>query len=90
MSHMTENQRMQMGRPDLKVPNAGVRVTNKRPLIIYTVIATAVLIALGYAAAQALDGWAMFVVLGGIVITAIGGGIAVMHGRKAPSVEGVD
>jgi fatty acid desaturase len=87
MSHMTENQRMQMGRPDLSVPTTGVGVRSKRPLVIYTIVATAILIALGYATVQALDGWAMLVVLAGIVVTAIGGGIAVMHGRRAPGMS---
>jgi hypothetical protein len=87
MSHMTENQRMQMGRPDLSVPTTGVGVRSTRGLVIYTIIATIVLVALGFATIQALDGWAMYVVLAGIVLTTIGGGIAVMHGRRAPSMS---
>jgi hypothetical protein len=52
-------------------------------LVIYTIVASVVLIALGYATVQALDGWARFVVLGGIILTAIGGMIAVSPERRA-------
>ena len=83
MSNMTENQRTQFARPDLSVPTTGVGVRSKRPLIIYTVIACIVLAALGWATVEALDGWARFVVLGGIVVTALGGAIAVSPNRRA-------
>jgi hypothetical protein len=83
MSNMTENQRMQLGRPDLLERETGVRVNSMRPLVIYTIVASVLLIALGYAAVQALDGWARFVVLGGIILTAIGGMIAVNPERRA-------
>lgn len=83
MSHMTENQRLQFGRPDLSEHSTGVRVRSMRPLIIYTVAASLVLIALGYATIQALDGWSQFVVLGAIIMTAIGGMIAVDPQRRA-------
>jgi hypothetical protein len=83
MSNMTENQRMQLGRPDLLERETGVRVNSMRPLVIYTIVASVLLIALGYAAVQALDGWARFVVLGGIIVTAIGGMIAVNPERRA-------
>jgi hypothetical protein len=82
MSHMTENQRAQYARPELSVASTGVNVRSTRGLVIYTIIAVAVLGALSYATVQALDGWAMFVVLAGIVLTAVGGGIAVLHGRR--------
>jgi len=83
MSNMTENQRMQFGRPDLAERDTGVRVSSIRPLVIYTIVASVVLVALGYATVQALDGWARFVVLGGIIMTAIGGMIAVNPERRA-------
>ena len=83
MSNMTENQRMQFGRPDLAERDTGVRVRSIRPLVIYTIVASLLLIALGYATVQALDGWARFVVLGGIILTAIGGMIAVSPERRA-------
>ncbi len=80
---MTENQRMQLGRPDLSERRTGVRVASMRPLVVYTVVACIVLVALGWATIRALDGWAQFVVLGGIVMTAIGGMIAVDPQRRA-------
>ena len=83
MSNMTENQRMQFERPDLSVPSTGVQVHSRRPLIIYTIVAGAIAIVLGYLTLQELDGWAQFVVLGGIVFTAIGGMIAVSPNRRA-------
>jgi len=83
MSNMTENQRAQYARPELSVASTGVNVSSTRGLVVFTIIALLVLGALSFAAVQALDGWAMFVVLGAIVITAIGGGIAVLHGRRA-------
>lgn len=83
MSHMTENQRMQYARPELSVPSTGIGVRSKRGLIIYTLIASVILVVLGYATIQALDGWARFVVLGGIVMTVIGGMIAVSPNRRA-------
>ena len=49
MANMTVNQRTQFDRVDLSVPTTGVRVRNRRPLIVYTVIAAAVLAALVYA-----------------------------------------
>jgi fatty acid desaturase len=83
MSNMTENQRMQFDRPDLSVPSTGVHVRSRWPMIIYTVIASAVAVVLGYVTVEALDGWARFVVLGGIIVTVIGGMIAVSPNRRA-------
>lgn len=83
MSNMTENQRMQLGRPDLRERNTGVRVRSPRSLLIFMAIATVIAVALGYAAIQALDGWAMYVVLAGIVMTVIGAMIAVSPNRRA-------
>lgn len=82
MANMTENQRAQYVRPELSVASTGVSVSSTRGLVVFTIIAVLVLGALSFATVQALDGWAMFVVLGAIIITAIGGGIAVMHGRR--------
>jgi len=83
MSRMTENQRMQLGRPDLRERDTGVRVRSARPLAIYVAIALVILVALGYATIQALDGWAMYVVLAGIVMVVIGAMIAVSPNRRA-------
>jgi hypothetical protein len=80
---MTENQRMQFDRPDLRERSTGVRVRTQRPLAIYMAIAVVIAAALIIATIQALDGWAMWVVLGGIVMTVIGAMIAVSPNRKA-------
>ena len=83
MSNMTENQRMQFGRPDLQERRTGVRVRSTRSVVIYLVIASVIAIALGFATIQALDGWARYVVLGGIILTVYGAMIAVSPTRKA-------
>ncbi|HEX5893531.1 MAG TPA: hypothetical protein VFY33_01770 [Solirubrobacterales bacterium] len=80
---MTENQRMQFDRPDLRERSTGVRVKSQRSLTTYLVIAGAIAAVLIYATIQALDGWAMWVVLGGIVMTVIGAMIAVSPNREA-------
>ena len=80
---MTENQRMQLGRPDLRERNTGVRVRSPRSMVILMVVLTVIAVALCYATIQALDGWARFVVLGGIVVTVIGAMIAVSPNREA-------
>jgi len=80
---MTENQRMQLERPDLRERNTGVRVSSPRSLAIFMVIATLIAAALMYATIEALDGWAQYVVLAGIVVTVIGAMIAVSPARKA-------
>ncbi len=80
---MTENQRMQLDRPDLRERNTGVRVSSPRAMVVFMVIATLIAAALIYATIEALDGWAMYVVLAGIVLTVIGAMIAVSPNRKA-------
>ena len=82
MANMTVNQRTQFDRVDLSVPTTGVRVRNRTPLIIFTVIAAAVLGALIYATAVAIDGWAKALVLGVIMLTAVGVMIAVNPLRR--------
>lgn len=82
MSRMTENQRMQFDRPDLKGPDRSLRTTSDRPMIIYTVIAVIVAAALSWAALQAIDGWPSIIVLAAIVMTTIGLIIAVNPARR--------
>jgi hypothetical protein len=83
MANMDITQRTQLERIDLRVPTTGVQVRSIRPLVIYTVLASVLLIALGYAAVEAIDGWAKLAVLGAIVATAIGGMIAIDPQRRA-------
>jgi fatty acid desaturase len=82
MANMDITQRTQLERIDLSVPTTGVRVRSMWPLVIYTVVASAALIALGYAAIEAIDGWPRLAVLGAIIATAIGGMIAIDPQRR--------
>jgi fatty acid desaturase len=83
MANMTVNQRAQLDRVDLSVPTTGVRVRDRRPVIAYTLIATALLAVLAYATVVAIDGWARAIVLGAIMLTAVGAMIAVDPRRRA-------
>lgn len=83
MSRMTENQRMQFDRPDLKGPDRSLRTTSDRPMIIYTVIALVVAGLLSWQAIERIDGWPSLVVLGMIIVTTIGMIIAVSPTRRA-------
>jgi fatty acid desaturase len=83
MANMTSSDRAQYERPDLSAPDRTMRVTNRRPVIAYTAVAVLILAALGYAVAWGIDGWAQGVVLGVIVLTAIGLMIAVSPRRRA-------
>ncbi|MGZ8676399.1 MAG: hypothetical protein ACXWXU_06140 [Solirubrobacterales bacterium] len=82
MANMSVNQRTQADRVDLSVPTTGVRVRSRRAVIAYTVLATIFLGVLAYATAVALDGWAKAVVLGVIILTAVGAMIAVNPLRR--------
>ncbi len=82
MANMSVNQRTQLDRVDLSVPTTGVQVSNRRPLIAFTVIATAVCAALAYAAVTVIDGWAQAIVLGMIMLIAVGAMIAVSPDRR--------
>ena len=83
MSRMTENQRMQFDRPDLRGPDRSLRTTSDRPMIIYTVIAVIVAGLLSWQAIERIDGWPSLVVLGAIIMTTIGMIIAVSPYRRA-------
>ncbi|HKG26099.1 MAG TPA: hypothetical protein VKB09_10655 [Thermomicrobiales bacterium] len=83
MSHMTENQRMQFDRPDLRGPDRSLRTRSNRPLIIYTVIAIAIAGVLSWQTIERIDGWPSLVVLGMIIVTTIGMIIAVSPTRRA-------
>ncbi len=82
MANMTVNDRAQFDRVDLSVPSTGVRVRDRRPLIAYTIVTAAILAALGYATVVAIDGWAKAIVLGFVLLTAVGAMIAVNPARR--------
>jgi hypothetical protein len=80
---MTVNDRNQFDRIELSRPTTGVQVRDSRYVIAYTVIATALVAALGYATVTLIDGWARAIVFGFILLTAVGAMIAVSPSRKA-------
>ncbi len=83
MSRMTENQRMQFERPDLRGPDRSLHTTSDRPMIVYTILALAVAGVLSWQAIERIDGWPSLVVLGMIIVTTIGMIIAVSPTRRA-------
>jgi predicted exporter len=83
MSNMTVNQRNQADRIDLSVPSTGIHVRSRRALVITNILAFAVFALLAYAAIERLDSWSRWVVLGAIVVTAIGAMIALSPNRRA-------
>ena len=83
MSRMTENQRMQFDRPDLRGPDRSLRTTSDRPMIIYFAIAVVVAGLLSWQAIERIEGWPSLVVLGAIIMTTIGMMIAISPSRRA-------
>ena len=83
MANMNVNQRTQFDRIDLTVPTTGTHVRDRRRLVAFNAIAVVVFGLLAYAAASAIDGWAKAVVLGVLVLTAIGAMIALSPNRRA-------
>ncbi len=83
MANMTVNQRAQYDRVELSTPTTGVRVRDNRPVIAYTIVAAAIVAALGYATVVAIDGWAQAIVFGFIILTVVGAMIAVSPNRRA-------
>ena len=83
MANMTSSDRAQYERPDLAGPDRTMRVTNRRPVIAFTVVALVLLGALIYAVAWGIDNWWQGLVLGVIVLTTVGLMIAVSPRRRA-------
>lgn len=82
MSHMTVNQRNQYDRAEFSAATTGGEAS-PRSLAIFTAIAAVVLGGLAYATVTVIDGWAQAIVLGFILLTAVGTIIAVSPTRKA-------
>jgi len=83
MANMSSSDRAQYERPDLRAPDRSMRVRDRRPVIAYTVVAVLVLVALVYAVAWGINGWAQALVLGVLLLTAVGLMIAVSPRRRA-------
>jgi fatty acid desaturase len=82
MANMTSSDRAQYERPDLKAPDRSMRVGNRRPVIAFMALAVVILAALAYATVWGINGWPQALVLGVIVVTAIGLMIAVSPNRR--------
>ncbi|OLE36999.1 MAG: hypothetical protein AUG48_05645 [Actinobacteria bacterium 13_1_20CM_3_68_9] len=82
MANMTSSDRAQYERADLGAPDRSMRVSNRRPVIIFTSLALVILAALAYTVAWGINGWPQALVLGVIVVTAIGLMIAVSPNRR--------
>lgn len=82
MANMSANQRAQLDRIDLSVPSTGVRVRDRRPVVAYTVVGLVVLAGLAYASVTVFDGWASAIVLGAVLLTAVGAMIAISPTRR--------
>jgi fatty acid desaturase len=83
MANMTSSDRAQYERPELDAPDRTMRVGNRRPVIAFTALALVILAALVYATAWGIDGWPQAVVLGVVVLTAIGLMIAISPNRRS-------
>jgi hypothetical protein len=81
MSNMTVNDRNEMERATLSGSSERIRRGSERGVMVYNVFALIVGAALCVAAVSVIDGWAQWVVLGGIVATVIGFMIAVSPNR---------
>jgi fatty acid desaturase len=82
MANMTSSDRAQYERADLAGPDRTMRVGNRRPVIVFTVLALLLLGALAYATLAGIDHWWQGLVLGVIVLTTVGLMIAVSPGRR--------
>jgi len=82
MANMSSSDRAQYERPELDAPDRTLRVGNRRPVIAFTALALVILAALVYATAWGIDGWPQALVLGVIVLTAVGLMIAVSPNRR--------
>jgi hypothetical protein len=83
VANMNIQDRAQYERPDLAAPDRTMRVSSRRAVIGFVVLACVLLAALVYAAAWGIDGWAQGLVLAVIVVTTIGLMIAVSPRRRA-------
>jgi fatty acid desaturase len=81
MSNMTVNQRNEMDRATYSGTSERIRRGSERGALVYNVAALIIGAALCAAALSVIDGWAQWVVLGGIVATVIGFMIAISPNR---------
>jgi len=82
MSNMTENQRAGFDRATYAGSAERIRRNSEKGASAYSVVALIVGIVLCVAAVSLIDGWAQWVVLGGLIFTMIGFMIAVSPNRR--------
>jgi fatty acid desaturase len=82
MANMSSSDRAQYERADLAGPDRSMRVGNRRPVIIFTVLALVLLGALAFATLAGIDNWWQALVLAVIVLTTVGLMIAVSPTRR--------
>ena len=82
MSNMTVNQRNQFDRATYAGSAERIRRNSERGAVVYSLIAFAVAGLLCYAAAEIMNSWWQFVIMGAIVATAVGLMIAVSPNRR--------
>jgi 1,4-dihydroxy-2-naphthoate octaprenyltransferase len=82
MSNMTVNQRNQTDRATYAGSAERIRRNSERGALLYSLIAFVIAGFLCYAAAEIMDGWWQFVIMGAIVATAVGLMIAVSPNRR--------
>jgi fatty acid desaturase len=82
MANMSSSDRAQYERADLAGPDRSMRVSNRKPVIGFTVLALVLLGLLAYATLAGIDNWWQALVLGVIALTAVGLMIAVSPRRR--------
>ena len=82
MSNMTVNQRNQFDRATYGGSAERIRRGSERGALVFSLIAFVVAGLLIYAAAEIMNGWWQFVIMGAIAATAVGLMIAVSPNRR--------
>jgi hypothetical protein len=82
MSHLTQSDRNQFDRATYSGTADRIRHGSERGAAIYSVIALVIGVVLCIGAATVIEGWAQWVVAGGILATTVGFMIAVSPNRR--------
>lgn len=82
MSNMTVNQRNQFDRATYAGSAERIRRNSQRGALVYSLVAFVIAGLLCYAAAEIMNGWWQFVIMGAIAATAVGLMIAVSPNRR--------
>ena len=82
MSNMTVNQRNQFDRATYAGSAERIRRNSEQGALVFSLVAIVVAGLLCYAAAEMMNGWWQFVIMGAIAATAVGLMIAVSPNRR--------